>query len=157
MPQYLSADAVALYRPIDNEVDTAAISLDAVERKKRVFYPKIKDDNEPALLEIFSLHQLCPGPVGIVEPPGGTPIAQETLKNSVVFVPGVAFDRRGHRIGRGGGWYDRLLQSLAQDAFFIGLAFEFQLIKGFAADHWDQRVHCIVTEKRIIDCGLSAP
>lgn len=157
LPQYLGADAVALYSPIDNEVDTAAISLDALERKKRVFYPKIEDDKEPAFLEISSLRELCPGRFGVFERVGETQVPHTAFSNSVVFVPGVAFDRRGHRIGRGGGWYDRLLQSLAQDAFFIGLAFEFQLIKDFAADYWDQRVHCIITEKRVIDCGLSAP
>lgn len=157
LSQYRSSDAVALYSPIDNEVDTAALSLDALGRKKRVFYPKIENGNEPAFLEIFSLQELSPGRFGIFEPAGGRPIAHETFKNSVVFVPGVAFDRRGHRIGRGGGWYDRLLRVLDQDAFFVGLAYEFQLVARLAADHWDQRVHCIITEKRVIDCGLSAP
>src|SRR5689334_8356205 len=122
LPQYLSAGAVALYRPIDNEVDTAAISLDALERKKRVFYPKMKDGNEPAFQEIFSLPELCPERFKTFEPVDGTPIVRAAFKNSVVFVPGVAFDRRGHRIGRGGGWYDRLLRLLAQDGFFVGLA-----------------------------------
>jgi 5-formyltetrahydrofolate cyclo-ligase len=157
LPQYLGANAVALYSPIDNEVDTAAIALDALERKKRVFYPKIREGNDPAFLEISSLHELCPGRFGVFEPTGGAAIPREAFKNSVLFVPGVAFDRRGHRIGRGGGWYDRLLRSLARDAFFVGLAFEFQLIEGLVADQWDQRVHCIITEKRVIDCGLSAP
>jgi 5-formyltetrahydrofolate cyclo-ligase len=155
LPQYLSAGAVALYSPIDNEVDTAAISLDALERKKRVFYPKIREDNEPVFLEIFSPHELCPGQFGF-QPADKTPVAQTAFNNSLVFVPGVAFDRHGHRIGRGGGWYDRLLQSLAHDGFFVGLAFEFQLVEGLTADPWDQRVHCIITEKRVIDCGLSA-
>ena len=157
LKQYLSADTVALYRPIDNEVDTAAISLDALERKKRVFYPKMKNGNEPAFQEIFSLPELFPERFKTLEPVDGTPIVCAAFKNSVVFVPGVAFDRRGHRIGRGGGWYDRLLRLLAQDGFFVGLAFEFQLIERLEADPWDQRVHCIVTEKRVIDCGLSAP
>jgi len=157
LPQYRGADAVALYSPIDNEVDTAAISQDALRRKKRVFYPKIKGGNEPAFLEISSLHELCLGRFGVFEPAGGTPLPCSAFKKSVIFVPGVAFDRRGYRIGRGGGWYDRLLRPLAQDAFFVGLAFEFQLIEGLAADHWDQRVHCIITEKRVIDCGLFAP
>lgn len=155
LPQYLAAEAVALYSPVDNEVDTAAIAAHALEKKKRVFYPKIRDDNEPVFLEISSLHELRPGRWGLLEPADGTPIPRAAFKNSIIFVPGVAFDQRGHRMGRGGGWYDRLLRQLAQDAFFVGLAFEFQLIKGLVTDRWDQRVHCIITEKRVIDCGLA--
>jgi len=155
LPQYLGADAVALYRPIDNEVDTAAISRDALQRKKRVFYPKIRNDNVPDFLEVSSPSELSPGRLEVFESAGETPLEPTNFKNAIIFVPGVAFDRRGHRIGRGGGWYDRLLRSLAHDGFFAGLAFEFQLVEGFAADHWDQRVHCIITEEQIIDCGLA--
>src|ERR1051325_5511005 len=56
LPQYLDADAVALYSPIDNEVDTAAISLDALGRKKPVFYPKNSAGHQTAFLENSSLH-----------------------------------------------------------------------------------------------------
>src|SRR5262249_36862324 len=99
LPQYLSAAAVALYSPIDNEVDTTAISRDALERKKRVFYPKIRNDNEPAFLEISSPRELSLGRFGMSEPTGGTPMPPMAFKNAIIFVPGVAFDRRGYRIG----------------------------------------------------------
>lgn len=156
LPQYLAADAVGLYSPIENEVDTAVISADALEKKKRVVYPKIREDKQPVFVKISSPKELFPGRFGILEPAAGVPVPLAMLRDSIIFVPGVAFDRRGHRIGRGGGWYDRLLGQLA-DAFFVGLAFEFQLVDRLAADSWDQHVHCIITEKRVIDCGVSAP
>jgi len=157
LPSYWAAQAVALYSPIDNEVDTTAIAADALEKGKRLFYPKISDDNEPVFLQTMPGQALRSGRFGVLEPSGGTPIPGAALEKTVVFVPGVAFDRRGHRIGRGGGWYDRLLGQLARDAFVVGLAFDFQLVEELAADPWDQRVHCIITEKRVIDCGLSEP
>jgi len=155
LPSYCAAQAVALYSPMENEVDTTAIAADALEQGKRLFYPKISDENEPVFLQARSAHGFRPGRFGVLEPAGGTPMPGAALKKSVVFVPGVAFDRRGHRIGRGGGWYDRLLGQLARDAFVVGLAFDFQLVERLATDPWDQRVHCIITDKRVIDCALS--
>jgi 5-formyltetrahydrofolate cyclo-ligase len=55
-------------------------------------------------------------------------------------------------LGRGGGWYDRLLARLS--GIFIGLAYEFQLVKKLPAEKWDRKVHYIITENRVIDCGI---
>ena len=157
LPQYLAAKAVALYSPIENEVDTAAILADALERKKQVLYPRIGDEDSPRFFEISSPLELCPGRFGILEPAGATYVSLTLLENLIIFVPGVAFDRRGHRLGRGVGWYDRLLKSLTNQALFVGLAYEFQLVEQVATAKWDQDVHYVITEKRVIDCGVSTP
>jgi 5-formyltetrahydrofolate cyclo-ligase len=70
----------------------------------------------------------------------------------VVFVPGVAFDVRGNRLGRGKGWYDRLLEKSGR-ATFVALAYDFQIVDAVPSEDWDQRVHYLITERRIIDCG----
>jgi 5-formyltetrahydrofolate cyclo-ligase len=70
----------------------------------------------------------------------------------VVFVPGLAFDLQGHRLGRGRGWYDRVLSLLGGGSKVVALAYEFQIIKELPAERWDQRVRHIISEKRIIDC-----
>jgi 5-formyltetrahydrofolate cyclo-ligase len=157
LPQYLAAKAVALYSPIENEVDTAAILADALERKKQVLYPRIGDEDRPRFFEIFSPLELCPGRFGILEPAGANYASPTLLENLLVFVPGVAFDRRGHRLGRGGGWYDRLMKRWKNQALFVGLAYEFQLVEQVATAKWDQDVHYVITEKRVIDCGISTP
>jgi len=157
LPPYLAAKAVALYSPIENEVDTAAILADALERKKQVLYPRIGDEDRPCFFEISSPRELCPGRFGILEPAGAKYASLGLLENLITFVPGVAFDLRGHRLGRGGGWYDRLLKSLKSQALFVGLAYEFQLVERVATAKWDQDVHYVITEERVIDCGVSTP
>jgi 5-formyltetrahydrofolate cyclo-ligase len=73
----------------------------------------------------------------------------------VAFIPGVLFDHCGNRLGRGGGWYDRALARLSgRGGVFIGLAYEFQVMEKLAAEKWDRQVHMIITEKRVIDCGV---
>ena len=95
----------------------------------------------------------------IPEPLGVNALSLEgegNLQNLIVFVPGVAFDLRGHRLGRGSGWYDRILAPLKDQGIFVGLAYDFQVVDQLATETWDQQVHYVITEKRIIDCDASA-
>ena len=71
----------------------------------------------------------------------------------LVIVPGVLFDPYGHRLGRGGGWYDRVLHALSGEGVYFGLAYEFQIISRIPVESWDQSVHFVVTQERVIDCG----
>ena len=71
----------------------------------------------------------------------------------MLFVPGLAFDLEGNRLGRGGGWYDRVLAGLGKAVKRVGLAYEFQIMERLPVEAWDQKVHQIVTEKRVVDCG----
>lgn len=157
-PCYLSAQAVTLYSPIENEVGTDAILADALERKKQVFYPRINNQKSAWFFEISSATELRAGRFGIPEP---TPVkalsAADRENNLIAFVPGVAFDLGGQRLGRGGGWYDRMLDGLKNYGVFVGLAFEFQIVDRLATAVWDQKVHYVITEKRVIDCGVSTP
>jgi 5-formyltetrahydrofolate cyclo-ligase len=71
----------------------------------------------------------------------------------LVFVPGVAFDAAGNRLGRGKGWYDRMLEWLDDKAGLVALAYECQVVEEVPTEAWDRKVHYIVTEKRIIECS----
>ena len=156
---YLAATEVALYSPIDTEVDTKAILAHALARKKAVFFPKIGPDNSGWFFQVDAETDLSPGCFGIDEPVAGLPLPvldQERAEDAIIFVPGLAFDIGGHRLGRGGGAYDRMLTALKRQATFVGLAFELQILERLPTDEWDQRIHYVITEKRIIDCGASA-
>ena len=150
---YRNAHAVVLYSPVQNEVDTAAILSHALGSNKKVFYPKLSIDGATGFARIRSRSELVLGPHGILEPAGHEMLAPVAGENLVVFLPGLLFDPRGNRLGRGGGWYDRALQELGNRGFYVGLAYEFQLVNSLPAESWDQRVHMIITEKRLIDCG----
>jgi 5-formyltetrahydrofolate cyclo-ligase len=69
------------------------------------------------------------------------------------LVPGLAWDRRGYRIGYGGGYFDRLLKHASLSAHIVGVSFDFQLVDAVPNDEWDIPVHSIVTESRTLDCS----
>ena len=119
---------------------------------KAVFYPHMISTVPPWLHRVFSPVQLAAGKFGVREPASCPPMTKTEQESLVVFVPGVVFDRCGNRLGRGSGWYDRLLARLS--GTFVGLSYEFQLVEKLAAEKWDRKVHYIITEKRIIDCAF---
>jgi 5-formyltetrahydrofolate cyclo-ligase len=153
-PAYLRSRSVALYSPIQNEVDTAAIRDHALARCKTVYYPRLARGSSLELVQVDSCRSFAVGRFGILEPLGEV----ETLASHgqlLVIVPALVFDYRGNRLGRGLGCYDRFLKELPANAIFMGLSYEFQLVNEVPAEFWDQRVHYIITERRIIDCASS--
>lgn len=148
---YRVAQSVALYSPIQNEVDTDAVRDAALAAGKRVLYPKIFSDGSIALSAIHSPAELQRGAFGILEPSG--PEAEKEAQGLVLFVPGLAFDLKGNRLGRGHGWYDRLLRRYRPSLGVVGLAFEFQVFEELSSEAWDESVDYVITESRVIDCA----
>lgn len=74
----------------------------------------------------------------------------ETEKISAIFLPGLAFDLAGNRLGQGGGWYDRALAALAPGVLRVGVCFDFQIVERIPHEAHDQRVEWIVTEQRAV-------
>ena len=151
LPVYRDAEAVALYSPLGNEVETAEIRRDALETGKRLYYPRIEDERA-RMVRVRSEAELVPGRYGILEPVGDQALPGHGDAALVVFVPGVAFDRSGNRLGRGSGWYDRFLGDLAVPVPRVSLAYEFQLLDGVPVEPGDRPVDVVVTEKRVIAC-----
>jgi 5-formyltetrahydrofolate cyclo-ligase len=152
LPAYLASRTVALYSPVQNEVSTDALLAHAIAEGRKVFYPRLEPGFCLVLVQIDSVADLRPGHFGILEPKGVAVLSDTYGEGLIVFVPGVAFDTHGRRLGRGKGWYDRLLKRLGGNAVFIGLGYEFQIVEEVPAEPWDQNVHYIVTEERVIDC-----
>src|SRR5262249_61676779 len=88
------------------------------------------------------------GPSGTPEPANGRPLGADAVR-LCFLVPGVAFDGRGARLGRGGGWYDRALAG-HPDAARLGLAYDFQVVPFVPEASWDVRMHVVVTETRVL-------
>jgi 5-formyltetrahydrofolate cyclo-ligase len=84
-----------------------------------------------------------------VAEPAGTAPQINPAEVDVILVPGLAFDERGHRIGYGRAFYDRLLPSMPQ-AFRVGLAYDFQLVMELPNDPHDIPMHCVISDKRCV-------
>jgi 5-formyltetrahydrofolate cyclo-ligase len=154
---YLLSKSVILYSAIGKEVSTERIRDHAWHASKKVFYPRWRAGNCLELIEVSASSELRPGKFGILEPVGQVTMTAEALEHAVLFVPGLAFDLQGNRLGRGLGCYDRLLESVSENTVTVGLAYEFQIVPEVPVDDWDQKVQNIVTENRVIQCSGTAP
>ena len=105
-PAYQQAKALYGYLSYNQEVRTAAILERAQRDGKRVAVPKACGD-EMKFLGLDDLTAVAPGAYGIPEPVAGGPVAEDPA--ALVLMPGLAFDREGHRMGYGGGFYDKYL------------------------------------------------
>ncbi len=153
---YLTCRSVALYSAIQNEVRTDDLLAHALESGKKVFYPRVGEDDSAGFFRVLAADEMRAGRYGILEPAGTTRLADVEFEALTIFVPGVAFDLQGNRLGRGRGWYDRLLQQAGERAAIVALAYEFQIVDAVPAGPGDQKVNYAITEKRVVDCGTAS-
>ena len=147
------ARTLVLYHADENEVQTEAIWHTAVTQNKAVYYPRVTPDL--ADLEFVRRYpgvRLVPGAFGILIPPGED-LLEVLHTTDVVLAPGVGFDRQGHRLGRGKGYYDRAFRGVLAKALRVALAYEFQVVPEVPVDADDEPVHYVVTELGVIECG----
>ncbi|MCL4216657.1 MAG: 5-formyltetrahydrofolate cyclo-ligase [Candidatus Hydrogenedentes bacterium] len=134
---------VASYIGVMNkEVLTLPLIARLLQEQKQVLVPRTEPGQKLSWAAVADLDELVPGAFGIPEPPRYAPTA--TLQEStVILVPGLAFDRRGYRIGFGGGYFDRFLADFSGLA--IGLAYPWQLVERLPSEAHDMPVRMIVT------------
>lgn len=142
---FRNASCVALYHAIPGEVQTAAF-IEKWYRKKSLLLPLIVE-NELKLLLYQGKESLQPGRFGIWEPAPCCPEIDEK-EIGCILVPGIAFDRQRNRMGRGKGYYDRLLQTVRAPK--IGIGFHFQLFEQVPADTFDKKMDAVVTDREIV-------
>ena len=142
------AACIALYSPIQQEVDTELLFATARSAGKQVLYPLVCDSSLQ-FREVTETGQRTPGAFGILEPCRFGEEHSLTSANLIV-VPGVAFDLQGHRIGFGKGYYDRCLSQLPKHGTLVGLCHDFQLLEQVPAEGHDIRMQYVVTDKRIV-------
>lgn len=123
-----------------------------IEGGRKVILPRVEGD-AMTLVEVNGLEDLSSGYRGLLEPGSdrGRVVPSETIE--VALVPGLAFDLRGNRLGRGGGHYDRALAGLGRTSLKIGLAYDFQVVDRLPVEARDVPVDLVVTETRIINAG----
>lgn len=149
LTEFSGAECIALYAPAHNEIDTSGILEAAFTAGKRVLYPAVCG-HHMVFRQVEGLHCLQEGCFGILEPcPTG--IDHLADEPDLIVVPGVAFDRHGHRIGYGKGYYDRFLLHPGRSAHLVGLCHDFQLVEtDIPAEEHDIRMEIIVTDQRVV-------
>lgn len=148
LKEYSEAKTILAYVSMQEEVSTAGFITKANGDGKCVVVPAVDPGKESMTLhKIKSLEELAPGYLGIREPKDRT-CAIPCEKLDLAVVPGLAFDRRGNRLGRGKGMFDRLFEGAKCPK--VALAFDFQLVDSVPVEKHDFPVDVIITEKRIL-------
>ncbi|MDA7683626.1 5-formyltetrahydrofolate cyclo-ligase [bacterium] len=159
---FLKSRSIGFYKAINSEIDPMPLLNRALQKGQRCFLPRIIDySNSKLSFAAYDLRDdLITNKWGIQEPsPDAETISPRSL--DLVFLPLVAFDEKGHRIGMGKGFYDRTFafknQSAAKEThpFLIGLAHDCQKSHNLLPQNkWDIRLDAIVTPSGLIDISL---
>lgn len=137
---YRSAKTVYGYLPYNQEVRTVALLEQALRDGKRVAVPKCYGD-EMRFIYMTDLNAVEKGYAGIPEPIADEPVADD--ETALVLMPGMAFDPAGHRIGYGGGFYDKFLAK-EPDHPTLALCYDFQVLPHLETEEFDIPVDTVI-------------
>lgn len=157
LPEYELADVVMWYLDCRSELRTRHAIPEALASRKTIVVPYCtvdeQGDNKLGLWHLESMDEMVVGTWNILEPPKerwgefGKEIQPRAL--DLVVIPGVAFDRKGGRLGNGQGYYDRLLTQVRADATLAAVCYESQLYDEVPRSPHDVVLDKVVTEQAI--------
>lgn len=130
---YQNAKTIYGYLPYNQEVRTVPMLEQAIRDGKRVAVPKVYGE-EMKFLYLDDMTQVAKGYAGIPEPIADEPVAED--KTALVLMPGLAFDPQGHRVGYGGGFYDKFLAAEPEHPT-LALCYEFQFLPSLETEEHD--------------------
>ena len=143
-PVFRSAEHVAFYYGISPEVETKFF-LRKILKDKKIYLPRVEPKKRLSLCRVHSLSRdLKKGAYNIREPRAFCE-KRPASRMDIIVVPGVAFDKQGGRLGRGGGYYDRLLRKVKKAAT-IGVCFREQIVKKVPMEKQDVKVDRVITD-----------
>jgi len=146
-PEYNKARVVMFYVSMDEEVDTHRMIEEALKAGKRVAVPYIEKETDDLIAaELEGLGNLEKGPYGILQPEKKHLKEVPLEKIDLVIVPGVGFDEKNNRLGRGKAYYDKFLGKLSPRTVTIAVCFGFQLVKNLPIDTHDLPVGKVITD-----------
>ncbi|SDB12735.1 5-formyltetrahydrofolate cyclo-ligase [Desulfonatronum thiosulfatophilum] len=152
LPGWEAMRTVLVYLPFQNEVDTWDLIHELWGRGVQTLAPCCRPDcpGEMDLYRFRALEDLRPGSYTIPEPDPSRCTMVDPRECEGILIPGVGFDRRGFRLGFGGGYYDRLLALTGAEVRTIGLAYKFQILDDLPLEPHDQSVQVICTDTETI-------
>ncbi len=141
-PALLRSDIILLYDSLPDEVDTRELICQLKATGKRILLPVVMDDERMELIEYQDESSMREGAFHIKEPVGEPFTDYAAI--GVAIVPGMAFDRHGHRLGRGKGYYDRFLAKIPY-IYVIGVCYDFQLLDEIPVENHDRKVNEVIS------------
>jgi 5-formyltetrahydrofolate cyclo-ligase len=150
--QFKRASVVMFYLSLPHEIDVKPAILHAWQQGKTVAVPKVSWQQRHMIpVEITSLETgVAIEAAGLRNPITGVPVPPDDI--DLVVTPGLAFDKNGNRLGRGGSYYDRFFDSNKLGAYKCGFAFSQQIVEDVPTDVNDVRMDLVVTEAGVIKC-----
>lgn len=148
LPEMTASDTLLTYvSSRDNEVDTIELIEAMLQQTKTVLVPVAEPEGVLAWSRLYDLSVLEPSTFGILEPPEGSRKIVAPPAPSVAVIPGLAFTKKGIRLGYGAGYYDRFLRNYTGSK--IALAYESQLFDDLPREPHDAPVGIVVTERAV--------
>lgn len=149
--EFRNSQLIMLYMPLPSEVETSPLAVKAWAEGKQIAVPRVDWERQRMdPVEINSLDIDTTTTKGVREPVEGRVVPLDLI--DMVIIPGIAFDRRGYRVGRGRGFYDRFLAQKDFKGIRCALCFHEQLIGEVPAETHDVPMDLIVTDQETIHC-----
>jgi len=152
LAEWRQAREVLVYWPVRGEVDVRPLVAELWQRGCRVLMPRCRPDayGEMDIACAACEDELVPGPFTLMEPDAGKCPPVDHCSPDMALIPGVCFDRRGYRLGFGGGYYDRLLATEGMKRpLLLGIGYSFQLVESLPVQPWDMPVDIVCTEEEL--------
>jgi len=147
LDSFIKAKVVLIYLSLPEEVDTLPLIERCLSSGKRVVLPRVSSDSQS--LELYEVKDLGTdlenGPWGLREPRALAERKVEPDSVDCVILTGLAFDRDGHRLGRGRGFFDKLLALIPARVPRVALAFAFQVLDRLPTEIHDERVNTVIS------------
>jgi len=151
LPAYKRSTNIAIYSPINNEVDTLEIFKRNLLDGKNSFFPKVVN-NELYFHKINNLNELETGSFGIQEPVSS--IVSSSINDIDLFiVPGLCFDLNGSRLGYGKGLYDKALKNVSSSKIYA-FCYSFQILNDVPSSNHDKSVGHMVSESGVVSIKI---
>lgn len=143
--EYKNCKSLLIYVSVGSEFDTEDLRAQAVKDRKIIAYPKVYRENFDMNFFISNnANNFISGAFGIKEPLESTPILVN-FDNALCIVPGIVFDKKGNRLGYGGGYYDRFIAEHS-NIKTIGATYGCMVLDEIPVEKHDRKVEVIVTE-----------
>lgn len=142
---FKAARRIFIYLSKPDEVSTAEVVKAALQLGKQVLVPRVLSKTKFDVVRIQQFTQISSGAYGIPEPPADLPGQTDLSGMDLMIIPGLAFTQDGHRLGRGGGYFDRFLES-KKGIKKVGLAYREQILNKLPVESHDIQVDEVITD-----------